>query len=63
LGSFKFNEVKAVYNSVPTHSMPIAQNIISNTILKHLDESGDHHITVTNHPLPSSRIVSAAFRH
>ena len=49
---------------MPIHSGPIAQNIISNTLLDFIDETeDDHHITVTNHPLPSNRVVRVAFIH
>ena len=54
-----FNEARAIYNSVPVHARPIAQNVVSNTLLKHLENKTDStkSITITNHPLPDSNPV------
>jgi hypothetical protein len=48
-----------IYNNVPTHARPIAQNIISNSMLKYFDKENksENLIKVTNHPLPESRVV------
>ncbi len=49
-------ELVAMYNSVPTHARPLAQNVLSNTLLSYLEYQqmplGEkHNITTTNHPL------------
>jgi hypothetical protein len=46
-----------MYNSIPVHARPIAQNIVSNTLLKNLDKTRKP-IRITTHPLPESRVVS-----
>ncbi len=55
-------ELVGVYNTVPTHARPIVQNLLSNTLMAHLEgvESGygyvpEHPITVTNHPLDTQQ--------
>ena len=53
----KLDELKVIYNSRSVHARPIAQNIISNTLLKHLDKTRKL-IRTTTHPLPESRVVS-----
>ena len=52
-------ELTAIFNSVPNHARPLSQNLVSRTLLKHLqDPTGpDHDITVTAHPLPVSKKV------
>ena len=54
-----FHQLTALYNSVPLHSRPLAQNYISNTLLKHLEtnSSEKHSIHVATHPLPEPRTV------
>eukprot|EP00092_Neocalanus_flemingeri_P060351 GFUD01072319.1.p1 GENE.GFUD01072319.1~~GFUD01072319.1.p1 ORF type:complete len:1563 (-),score=388.51 GFUD01072319.1:54-4385(-) len=52
-----FHQLTAMYNSIPLHSRPLAQNYISNTLLKHLEtnNSDKHSIQVATHPLPEPR--------
>ncbi len=51
----------SIYNSVPSHARPIAQNLVSRTLLSHLEAGAQnkHQIVTTAHPLPFSNIVSA----
>ncbi len=49
-------ELIGVYNTVPTHTRPLAVNYVSNTLLAYLEYLANprgerHNITVTNHPL------------
>jgi len=54
---FQFHQLTSLYNSVPLHSRPLAQNFISNTLLKYLSAnlSSKHHISVSTHPVPEPR--------
>jgi hypothetical protein len=49
--------VTALYSSNAQHASPISVNLISNTLLRY-HTTGKHHITATNHPLPSQSAVS-----
>jgi len=42
-----------IYSSIPYHAKPLAQMILSNSVLKYLtqDEAANHSISVTTHPL------------
>ena len=54
--------MNGLYNSVPVHSRPLAVNLISNTLLGHLDMSNNsRRITITNHPLPFTSTVNRKF--
>lgn len=53
----------ATYNTIPLHSRPLAQNYISNTLLRHLEKDsgvseGFSSIQVSTHPLPTPRTQS-----
>ena len=52
------NIVNGMYNAIAIHSRPLAVNLMSNTLLRYLDDSElDRTITSINHPLPSSYTV------
>jgi hypothetical protein len=57
--SLPFHQLTALYNSVPLHSRPLAQNYISNTLLALLETntSTKHSISVSTHPIPEPRTV------
>ena len=56
------HQLTATYNSIPLHSRPLAQNYISNTLLRHLQtQAGGEDrgtITVSTHPLPDPKTVT-----
>ena len=58
----ELTQLTATYNSIPLHARPLAQNYISNTLLRHLQTqagAGDlGTITVSTHPLPDPKTVS-----
>ena len=41
--------VKALFNSIPIHALPVSVNIMNNALLKY-HNIADKSITVTNHP-------------
>ena len=54
--------MNGLYNSIAVHSRPLASNLISNTLLGHLDVSGrSRRIAITNHPLPVTWTVNFKF--
>ena len=60
-GVVSVTQLTATYNSLPLHSRPLAQNYISNTLLRHLapDTENKLGITVATHPLPEPKTVRA----
>ena len=58
----ELTQLTATYNSIPLHARPLAQNYISNTLIRHLQTqagAGDlGTITVSTHPLPDPKTVS-----
>lgn len=47
---FSATEIRAMYSSIPLHSLPITWNLVINAVLKQLQGS-DYSITTVNHPL------------
>ena len=60
-GVVSVTQLTATYNSLPLHSRPLAQNYISNTLLRHLNPDTENKlgITVATHPLPEPKTVRA----
>ena len=59
-GVVSVTQLTATYNSLPLHSRPLAQNYISNTLLRHLSPDTEKlGITVATHPLPEPKTVRA----
>ena len=59
-GVVSVTQLTATYNSLPLHSRPLAQNYISNTLLRHLTTDTEKlGITVATHPLPEPKTVRA----
>ena len=59
-GVVSVTQLTATYNSLPLHSRPLAQNYISNTLLRHLAPDTEKlGITVATHPLPEPKTVRA----
>jgi len=54
-----WKQLTSLYNSVPLHSRPLAQNLISNTLLTHLQQGNvaNNNISISTHPLPEPKTV------
>ena len=48
-GEGRIKSVKALFNSIPIHALPVSVNIMNNALLKYHNIT-DKSITVTNHP-------------
>ena len=48
-GEGRIKSVKALFNSIPIHALPVSVNIMNNALLKY-HNIADKSITVTNHP-------------
>jgi len=55
--STNLTELTGVFNTIPLHSRPLAQNHISNTLLAHLEKNSKtkHSISVSSHPMPEQK--------
>lgn len=56
------NNLVSLYNTVPNHARPLALNLVTNTLLSHLEEDlpveEKHDITITTQPLDQDKVVS-----
>jgi hypothetical protein len=57
------NYLTGLYNPIPKHSKPLSVNLMSNALLRHLDntDSNPRTILTTNHPLPFTFTVKLDF--